>query len=83
MYLIEYGVLQHEILIFYETLLSLNRKLTKQSSKHLLKEECSGRLEEQDVCRLGELSQEVLSLLFPQLTVKAEEGFYKNRVFML
>ena len=29
------------------------------------------------------LLQEVLSLLFRQLTVKAEEGFYKNGVFML
>ena len=33
---------------------------------------------------LGNLTiQEVLSLLFRQLTVKAEEGFYKNWVFML
>ena len=36
MYLIEYGVLQHEILIFVKTLFSLNRKLTKQSTKHHL-----------------------------------------------
>ena len=36
LYLIEYGVLQHENPHFVKTLLSLNRKLRKQSTKHLL-----------------------------------------------
>ena len=36
MYLIEYGVLQHENPHFVKTLFSLNRKLTNQSTKHLL-----------------------------------------------